>query len=474
MQNKILIKNTVIYALGDIVPKLLGFISFPILTKYLSPSDYGIVNYVNTLGVFFLAFGFLSLNTYYLVFYYRSENEESQKKLLGNLSSFIILLNAFFVGVLLLFGDSLFKAFGSDIQFYPFVAIGVISHFFNIFSVLPSALYRLLEKPMFLTIINIVRGVITLVLTLILVIQFNLDAIGVLCAYLIVNFIFMFIFLYAIKNKIIWNINLSQIKSALHFSLPLLPGSLAYFTTTISDRILIEKYLTLIELGIYSTAATLALILNIFSYGAYKAFEPYIFKTWGSENFNTAFEKIHNGFIYVLLIGALFLCLYSEEFFLLLTSPKFHKAFWYVPLIVVGVYSASVYMLFGTIITAREKTKTNSLISIVGAGISVCLNIILLPKFGLTMAALVSSFALTVMLILSIYYSKIKMNHSRHFISVLIVSGTIYLFVYFLHIENLSLSIFIKTFVLLIVIGLLSKSLAVHPISALRGYLKKR
>ena len=66
-----LIKNTTIYALGDIIPRLIGFVSLPILTVYLTPSDYGIVNYVNTLNTFLLALGFLSVNTYFLVFYYR-------------------------------------------------------------------------------------------------------------------------------------------------------------------------------------------------------------------------------------------------------------------------------------------------------------------------------------------------------------------------------------------------------------------
>lgn len=43
-----LIKNTTIYALGDIVPKIISFLIFPVLTSYLSPEDYGIINYVNT------------------------------------------------------------------------------------------------------------------------------------------------------------------------------------------------------------------------------------------------------------------------------------------------------------------------------------------------------------------------------------------------------------------------------------------
>ena len=69
MSGSKLTKNTAIYALGDIIPRLIGFISLPILTSYLSPSDYGIVNYVNTLSTFLMALGFLSINTYFLVLY---------------------------------------------------------------------------------------------------------------------------------------------------------------------------------------------------------------------------------------------------------------------------------------------------------------------------------------------------------------------------------------------------------------------
>ena len=212
-EKKSLIKNTSIYALGDIIPRLLSFISLPILTRYLSPSDYGIVNYVNTLNTFLLALGFLSINTYYLVFYYRCKNSQEQKKLLGNLSSFVILFNAVLVLFLLLFGKYIFSAFGSKIAFFPYLVIGVLSNFFNIFSILPSALYRLLEKPLPLTILRIFEGIITLIVSLVLVICFHYTALGVLYATLTVNFIYAFIFLYISRKHIIWNLNLRQSKS---------------------------------------------------------------------------------------------------------------------------------------------------------------------------------------------------------------------------------------------------------------------
>lgn len=473
MSGNKLIKNTTIYALGDIIPRLIGFVSLPILTQYLTPSDYGIVNYVNTLNTFLLALGFLGVNTYFLVFYYRCTSNEEQKKLLGNLSTFIILFNTVIVALLFVFGKQVFNALGSNIDFYPYIFIGILINFLNLFSILPSAFFRVIEKPMPLTILNISRGIIAFILTLILVIYFDYTALGILYANLIVNFIFAFVFLFMIRHHIIWNLDLKQIKKVLIFTLPLVPGSISYYLTTISDRILIDKYLNLNDLGIYSVAASIALILNIFSYGAYKAFEPYIFKNWGSDTFLTIFENIRNSFVYVLLIGVLCLSVFSEEFFLLMTDVKFHEAYIYVPMIIIGVYSASLSMLYGTIITAKGKTKINSLVSIVGATISISLNIIFLPKFGLLTAALVSSLAMSVMLAISIWYSKINISHYRPLFSLLLVAVSIYILVYLIKIDHLVFSILLKSVVLIIVVFGMSSILSVNPIKMVQGFIKK-
>ncbi|AXB55380.1 lipopolysaccharide biosynthesis protein [Flavobacterium fluviale] len=460
---KNLIKNTTIYALGDIVPRILGFISFPILTRYLSPADYGIVNYVSTLTTFLLAFGFLCINTYYLVFYYRCKDSIEQKKLLGNLSSFVILFNFFLVVLSLLFGKSLFSLLGSKISFFPYILIGVLTNFFSIFGVLPSALYRLLEKPLLLTLLTISKGLLILILTLVLVIYYDYSAIGVLYANLLVNFIYAFIFIYISRNYIIWNLDFNKIKEALYFSLPLLPGSLAYYITTISDRVLIDRFLSLADLGIFSTAVTLALILNIFSYGAYKAFEPYLFKNWGSHGFLKIFESIRNAFIYVLLIGVLCLSVFSKEFFQIMSGAKFREAYLYVPLIIIGVYSSSISMLYGTVITAKGKTKINSLVSIVGATISISLNITLLPILGLLSAAIVSSLALTVELCILMWYSKLEVNHKKPLFSVIIVGLSTCFLVYFLRIDHILISIIVKFFSIIVVIIALSKVLGINP-----------
>lgn len=464
-ENKSLVKSTTIYAMGDIIPKLLSLVSFPILTTYLTPADYGIVNYSATLNTFLMVFGLLGVNTYYLVHYYKCEDEIAKKKMLGNLVTFIFGFNILLIILAFLFGILFYDHIGSNIPFFPYIAITLVIYFFNIFSIFPSALYRLLEKPMLLSVINIIKSILTLVITLILVVYFKYDVLGVLYSSLFVNILFSVVFSYTIRDQFIWNIDLNQIKKALIFSLPLVPGSLAYYVTTISDRFLIDKYLTLEDLGIYSTSATLALILNIISYGAYKAFEPYIFKNWGTEDFNKKFKDIRNGFAYVLLVGVLLLSVFAKEFYQIMANEKFHVAYKYVPLIIIGVFSASMTMLYGTIITAKGKTKVNALINFIGAIISLVLNIWLLPKLGLIVAACVSSFAMTVMFCISVKYANLKVSEIRFLLAIGLVAVVVYFSVYVFVIDQIILSILIKGVISLLTILGLSVILSINPIN---------
>ena len=456
-----LVKNSLIYAIGDIAPRLLSFISFPILTRYLSPAEYGIVNYVNTVNLFLMTIGFLCLNTYYLVYYYKQPTEEDRRKLLGNLSIFIIGLNLIMTLLCFGVGPKLITKFESNISFYPYLAIGLVTNLFGLVSVLPTALYRLEENPLPLTIINVVRGVINLGITIWFVVGLGFKAEGLLFSQMIVTIVFGLIFIKITLNNMIWTFNWKQLKTALIFSLPLLPGSLSYLLTTMFDRILIDKYLNLTDLGIYSSASTLALILNIISYGAYKAFEPYIFKHIDSPDFAGLFTKLRNGLFWVLLSGAFGLALFAREFFQIFSEQQYHTAYLYVPVILIGVFCSAIGMPYGTVITAHGHTKINSALSICGGVTSVTLNIFLLSRLGIIAACITSALTMTLTLIASIHFSHLKISHTPPLLAFLLTAVATLTMVYFIPIPQLWLSIVAKTIVFLIIIIISSKTIGI-------------
>lgn len=458
---KRLIKNTTIYAVGDIAPRLLSFITFPILTNYLTPAEYGITSYVTTLNTFLFVLCNLSLTTYYFVYYFRVGGEYEQKKLLGNLTILVIVNTTLISLLMFILGPLLYASWGGQVSFYPYIAIGVATNFFAILTIFPSALYRLQERPLPLVLLNIASGVITMTLIIVFVMKLGFKVKGVLYTQLIVSAIFGCVFLWITFKNAIWVIDKKQLKSALKFSLPLVPAALAYYLYSISDRILIDKYLTLTDLGLYSTAATIALLLNLLSNGAYKAFEPHFYKIFGKPGFNEDFLKVRNTLLLFVLLGALCLSLFSKEFFQVFSSAKYQTAHLFVPIIEIGAIAAAMNLMYGTVIIALDKTKINSAITIIGGLVSVLLNVILLRYIGILAAASVFSFSIILTLYARMKYTKLKIEHIRATSSVMISVLVMFLFSYFINIDNFSLSIFIKIIAISIMYFVLKKMLNV-------------
>lgn len=467
-----LAKNTAIYAIGDIIPKLLNLITFPIMTSNLSAGDFGIINYINSIEAFLTIVTFLGLKTYYLVYYYKMPTEEEQKKLLGNLTLFILGFNLLLTIILTFMGQPLFKILGSgDVGFFPFIFVGILTNFFSILSVLPSALYRVRENPLPLTIINAVKGLLIMILTWIWVVR-EPSALTVLNIKLIVSVLFGFFFVYVTFKNAILKFDFKQLKSALAFSLPLVPGDVAYYLSSMSDRILIERYLSIEILGIYSVAATLAGMLNILGYGAYKAFEPYFFKTYGQQIFSKNFEKVRNILLYILLTFALCLTAYSKEFVQLFAKPEYGNAYIYVLPLTFGVVINILSIMYSTVLTAQSRTKVCAIISMLCAVVSIVLNMILLPRIGVWSSAIVTILINSLSYILAKYISQIKIT-SKSTIATIVIFFLYSILTIYIAIDNLILSLIIKTVLVISFVFVASHTYKLYPFQLVRIIIKK-
>lgn len=463
MTSNNLVKNTIIYALGDILPKVFNLVTFPILTSYLPIADFGVVNYVYSIELFLSIITFLCLKTYYLVHYFKVGDEIEQKKLLGNLTIVVAVLNVFISLVLLGIGSFVFESIGSEVDFYPYIAIGVCINFLSIFSQLPSALYRVRENPLPLTIINVLQGALIMILTVVFVVR-EPKAETVLLVKLLVTGICSSIFIYITIKNAIFRFDRKQFKDALKFSLPLVPGDIAYYFTSMSDRILIERFLSVIELGIYSTASTLSGLLNIVSYGAYKAFEPHFFKIYGQDGFRQNFVKIRDTLFFVVISGAIGLSIYSLDALKLFASEDYLDAHFFVPVLVLGICISTLASLYGTVLTAQSKTKINGAISVACAFISVGVNVIFLPIIGVWSAPIAAVVVFLVRYLTQKYFTHLNVSIIRPLLA-LIISIIYVLFSVYIITE---INIFFNTIGYIIVVFILMKILNINIINYIR------
>ena len=89
-----MLKETYLYLIFNIIAVLLGFLTLPIFTHYLSPEEFGIIAIFYLFGNFLAAFlSFGLMNATYRFFYERNEDLEKFKVI--NFTNIFFLLHFF-------------------------------------------------------------------------------------------------------------------------------------------------------------------------------------------------------------------------------------------------------------------------------------------------------------------------------------------------------------------------------------------
>ncbi len=382
--------NVALYTIGELIPRILSFLLLPVLTKYLSTSDYGISGYINTVVTFLFVFTTLSVNTYALRSYYKFNSEVEKKKLLGNIFLFLIGWGLIMLCLEILLFPFILNTFSVQAPFYPYFLLALIINFFDVISIIPLIAYRVNEDAKGFVILSVGRTILQYILILLLVAGFNMGLLGSYLGRLIACIPFFLIYFIIIKKKGIFCININQIKNALRFSLPLLPGALSYLIISIFDRVILERYVSLSELGLFSVASTLALTLNMVIQGFYRSFEQKIFREHNNKEYLQVVDKLYKIYLSALYIPGFLLTLFSKEILFFFTSNNFYKADIYVVYLVVAVLISGTNIFLGTLLIADNRRKIVSYSSFTSAIFSFIANLMLIKYYGVLGACIAS------------------------------------------------------------------------------------
>lgn len=423
-----LVKSTVIYTLGEFIPKLFSFAFLPIFTTYLSSSDYGILSYTGSIMVFLYVFASLSLNSFLLRKYYEFNTEHERKILIGNVVIAITIFNLFILGISFLVGPVLIEKANIKIDFYPYFSLSLINNFIEVFAIVPLVIFRIMEKPTQYVLLNVGRNVLAYFIVYYLLVHLKWGLLASFYGKLFINILFMIPLIYITYKNAIFNISIKLIKEGLKFSFPLIPGSIAYLLMSISDRIIMERYITLSLIGIYSIAFTLASSLGMFIQSGYRAFEPEIFKKFGKEGFSSFIEGLHKIFMFIVFSMAIALSLFAKEILQILTNGDFVNGFTLVPILIIGIVLTAENAILGSIAIAEKKTRLSMYSTLIGATFSVIINIILIPYLGYYAAAIASVASFFFMNIIAYNGLKYKLMAIRYdilaFFTYIVVSIT--------------------------------------------------
>lgn len=391
------IKNAGVFLLGSFGSKFLSFLLIPVYTSLLSTSEYGQIDIVTTTQS--LLFPLVSLCLSEAIFRYVMNTQIDNKSVLSN---------------------------GAIIEVLLFVCVCCIAFIINIFieweymkwmlALLGSSMaydyllnyIKASQNSKKYVAVSILYTIINLIGNIFLLVVFKLAIQGFFLAlflsYLIPSIVIFF------TEKIY-----GQIKSAyfdkvlakrmLKYSVPLIFTALSWWIVTSSDRYMIRYYMSNGDVGVYSIASKIPLILQTLISVLQMVWQISTNKMHDEEpsKLKENYILFTNAFRQIGFISGSILIILTQPLMYLLAQNDFYEGWIYAPFLIISIVFSFATGMVASLYGAFER-NTGVLYSVlVGGGTNIILNLFFIPAMGI-MGATIST-ALS-RLIIAIYRLK--------------------------------------------------------------------
>ncbi len=204
-----------------------------------------------------------------------------------------------------------------------------------------------------------------------------------------------------------WSAMKPLVRSMLTFCLPLIPSTLCWWVTGVSDRYMVAAMFSHDENGLYAAAYKIPTLLT-YAVGIFDS-------AWrlsvaaeaeDREACRTFYTRVWRSYTTVAFLGGAVLILGSYGLSALLFDLSYRDAWVYVPVLTVATVFAGLDTFLGSVYFTSRRTKGSMWTALCGAVLNIGLNLVLIPPLGAmgaSLATLTSYFAVCMLRLLTVH-----------------------------------------------------------------------
>lgn len=450
-------KDTFIYGLASITPRLVSFILVPIHTYVLSTASYS----VNTNFYVYAAFLNVILTFGLETSFFRYFTAEKEKEKVVSTSTIMLAgASLIFVALAFPFSANIALFFGFDQPVIIQLLVGTV--FFDTLVVIPFAMLRVEGKSVSFALLRISNVLLNLGLNIFLLLivpkisqqhwdnfswlswlgNREAETSDIFTANLIasVTTFLMCLKLYKKRNSF----DPVIFKKLLVYGLPIMVSGIAYTINENLDKIMIARLISPEANGIYAGCYKLGVFMTIYIMAFRMGAEPFFFNQYGKENAKQSYSFVMTWFV---VLGCLCMLIVTGfiDFFadILLRQEDYKEALPIVPIILLANIMLGIYNNLGIWYKLTDKTRTGMYISIGGAVLTILVLFGVIPilesdgrigMIGLLISVAVSHLVVyTIMAGISYYMGRksYPVPYETQKISIYLLSSSLLAFLFF-------------------------------------------
>ena len=415
-----LFKQTFIYGVATVVPRMLTFILVPLYTTYLPTQGFGEVAIVFSWMAVFNVLLSYGMETSFFRFFHQ---EDFQKEVVATSSVSLIVSTTIFLVLGFLLKDVLSEAtaIASHYIVYVLLILGL-----DALVTIPFAWLRAIERPRVFAAIKIGNVAVNLGLNLFFIIYLpkiasqntffeaiykpDFEIAYIFISNLIASALTLLVMLpFYFKLKYSFNKNLW--KKMLSYGAPILIAGIGFVINEVFDKILLGRMLpediAKSEVGAYSACYRLALFMTLFATAFRMGIEPFFFSHAKENNSTETYALITKYFVIfgsaILIVVIVFSDLLKQ---LIIRDSAYWEAMVVVPMILLANLFLGIYHNLSVWYKVSDRTRFAAYISIFGAVVTLVLNFWLIPYYSYVGSAIATMAAYGSMMLLSFYFGR--------------------------------------------------------------------
>ncbi|NMA48901.1 MAG: oligosaccharide flippase family protein [Tissierellia bacterium] len=385
--NSSLFQSAGIYTITSGINAAIPFLLIPILTRYMSPGDYGIISMFGVLVSFVAPFTGLSIHGAIQRQYYERDHIDLPKYV-SNCILILLTSSALVATIFYIFGAPISRISSFPQQWLWLVVIISIAQFL---SQVVLVLWQVQVKPLPYGIYQILQTLLNATLSVWFVVGLGLAWKGRIEAQVIAVTVFGAVAIGILyKNKWLkFSFNRNYICNALRFGVPLIPHTLGGVIITMTDRFFITNMVGLESTGLYTVGYQVGMIIGLLENAFTQAYAPWLFERLKADDNAVKIKIVKLTYYYFLSIiaVAVVLGLIAPWLLSFFVGKQFSGSSNFVLWIALGYSFDGMYKMVVGYIFYVEKTYILAWITFLCAVINVILNYILIKINGAIGAA---------------------------------------------------------------------------------------
>lgn len=378
-----------IYGLTNFGIKGINFLILPLVSRYLRPADFGIVALADTIaGPIGMICGLGAATSLRRLYYEHIDDPARTRSYLGTTLRSVMLSAIAIISLSCFVGPRLVQRLDKNfvVPFFPFLMIAICTAGLGQVEQTQLSIFQVQNRPAsfaFMSVLTFVSGVLSVGW---LVVWFHMGGFGVLTSRLIAVTSAVLVTAYLSRWFLSAPWDWSSLGGHLRLGFPVALFEVVNLGLVFADRLILQHYRPLGEVGIYSVAYMFGSLMLTLTVSLSQAWSPLFFESACSgkvTNLKTASSALMAGLVAIATFGVII----AQPTIRILLDRRYATAAPLVPIILAAYLVNSFYYLFELQAIQHKRTYMMLVVTIIACAVNIGLNLWCVPLWGIWGAA---------------------------------------------------------------------------------------